>query len=377
MEVSLNQPPPNVNVGIGLVVTSWILGATGSSLLAMRMYTRAFIIKKIGWDDWTMIFCVILALITNTLVTLMVHYGVGRHAIYLLEEQRVNAVKFIWLSVPFSPGSAAVGKISIALLLMRLMNRGRLRKAFLCALIVLLIIVNLLLIIVTFAQCRPVTFLWQRVGSNSHGTCWSPTVQQDYGYFQGAFSAFSDLILALFPITILWNLQLPMCSKLLIGVLMSLGVIATAAAAVKTVELKNLATPDFTWDAVPLVYWFLAENWIIVICACVPTIKPLIANNWDHLTRIASYVIGKSILSTTHTNDELPSQFIGHNSHEQYSYSLESYQPLHETPERHDQESFGQNKQQHSGSYLTQRPPNLQTSTNSPHILKTTDITVE
>ncbi|CAJ2500227.1 Uu.00g030800.m01.CDS01 [Anthostomella pinea] len=363
--------PPDDDKGVGLVVTAWALGAAGTILLSMRMYTRAFIVRKIGRDDWTMVLSVILALITNIVVTLMVHYGVGRHTVFLTEEQRVRAVFYIWLSVPFSPGSAAVGKISIAFLLMRLMNRDRRREAFLWTLIALLIIVNMLLIIITFAECRPVTFLWDRVGTVAHGTCWSPTVQQDYGYFQGAFSAFSDLVLALFPITILWNLQLPFRSKLVIGFLMSLGVVATVAAAVKTVELNNLATMDFTWDAVELVYWFLAENWIIIICACVPTIKPLIVTNWENFTRVASYVFGKSLASTIDTKDDQPSQFTG-NSNQQYSYSLESYQPLRGTSRGTDRDSLRllQHGQQDRDAGQHGSNPAV------PGIMKTTEISV-
>ncbi|KAI1125486.1 hypothetical protein F5Y10DRAFT_268024 [Nemania abortiva] len=330
MDLPSEKLPPDVKMGTGLVVAAWVLGAAGSSLLTMRMYTRTFILKKVGWDDWTMVLAVVLALVTNIIVTLMVHYGVGRHAIYLREEQRVNAVYMIWLSAPFSPSSAAVGKISIALLLLRLMNRNRWWETFLWILISLLVIVNLLLIIITFAQCTPVTFLWNRVGSGAHGTCWPPTVQQDYGYFQGAFSAFSDLILAVFPISIIWDLKMPLHSKLIMAVLMALGVIATAAATVKTVELRNLATPDFTWDAVPLVYWFLAENWIIIICACVPTVKPLAVNNWGPFKSFASYVLGKSLALTVNTNDKPPNHFASLHSNQQYGYNLEPYQRLHE-----------------------------------------------
>ncbi|KAI0544972.1 hypothetical protein F4679DRAFT_562986 [Xylaria curta] len=316
MDNSVAHLPLDVNRGAGLVVVAWILGAIGSSLLAMRIYTRAVIIKKIGWDDWTMVLAVALALVTGVIVTLMVHYGVGRHTVYLSEEQRINAVYMIWLSVPFSPGSAAIGKISIALLLMRLMNRNRRQEAFLWGLIFFLIVVNLVLIIVTFAQCTPVTFLWNRVGSNSRGTCWTPSVQQNYGYFQGAFSAWSDLVLALFPILIIRKLKMPIRSKVGICFLMSLGVIATAAAAVKTVELRNLATPDFTWDAVPLVYWFLAENWIIIICACIPTIKPLILKG-AFIQRLFLNITGKSGTSTV-TADQ-SSNYINLDASEQQS----------------------------------------------------------
>ncbi|KAH9999723.1 hypothetical protein F4779DRAFT_605284 [Xylariaceae sp. FL0662B] len=261
----------------------------------------------------------------------MVHHGVGRHALYIEEDQRVNAIYMIWLSVPFSPGSAAFGKISIALFLMRLMNRNRPQQAFLWVLIFLLVVVNLVLVIVTFAQCTPVTFLWERVRTVSHGTCWAPTVQQYYGYFQGSFSALSDLVLALFPTLIIWNLQIPLRVKFGIGLLMSLGVITAVAAAVKTAELRNLATPDFTWDAVPLVYWFLAENWIIIICACVPTIKPLFVTGEWRLTHLFSCITWKSIsfLSLRYTNE--PKRYSNNNhSDQQLLYSLGSlHQPLY------------------------------------------------
>lgn len=156
----------------------------------------------------------------------MVHYGVGRHAIYLSEDQRVNAVYMIWLSVPFSPGSAAFGKVSIALLLMRLMNRSRWREIFLWVLIFFLFAMTLVLIIVTFSQCTPVSFLWNRVRVVPPlGACWEHTIQQDIGYLQGTFSAWSDLVLALFPILIIWHLQMPLKTKLAICFLMSWGIV--------------------------------------------------------------------------------------------------------------------------------------------------------
>lgn len=67
------------------------------------------------------------------------------------------------------------------------MDRKKNTRRFLWSLIVALFIVNLLLTIITFAQCTPVTFLWDRTNPNItyHGTCWDHRVQQYYGYFQG------------------------------------------------------------------------------------------------------------------------------------------------------------------------------------------------
>ena len=51
---------------------------------------------------------------------------------------------------------------------------------------------------------------------------------------------------------------------------------ATIAAIVKTVELKNLTEPDFTYETSNLSYWFMTENFTIIIAACIPTLKPLV-----------------------------------------------------------------------------------------------------
>jgi hypothetical protein len=93
--------------------------------------------------------------------------------------------------------------------------------------------------------------------------------------FRIAFSSFSDLVLALYPLTFIWNLQVNLRVRFGLAIIMGLGIIATIASIFKTVELKNLATRDFTWNATNLVYWYITENWIIVIAACVPTLKPL------------------------------------------------------------------------------------------------------
>lgn len=90
-----------------------------------------------------------------------------------------------------------------------------------------------------------------------------------------AFSSFSDLVLALFPILIIKDLQIEMKLKVALCSVMGMGIVATAAAIVKTVELKNLSTPDFTYNAVSLIYWYISENWLIVIAACIPTLGPL------------------------------------------------------------------------------------------------------
>jgi hypothetical protein len=82
-------------------------------------------------------------------------------------------------------------------------------------------------------------------------------------------------VLALFPIFVIKELKMDLKLKIGLSSVMGLGIIATIAATIKTVQLKNLSTPDFTYNAIDLIYRYMTENWVIVIAASIPTLGPL------------------------------------------------------------------------------------------------------
>jgi hypothetical protein len=162
--------PPNVNRGPGIVIASWIEAGVALFVLSLprvRLYTRSSIVRSIGWDDWTMVFATVsqFNLLYSVLALTFLadissyndrahSYGgslrrVGRHAAYLDPDNIINPVKMIWLTTPISTMSACFGKVSIALLLKRIINRNKIQVAFLWSLIISLLIVNLLLTIIT------------------------------------------------------------------------------------------------------------------------------------------------------------------------------------------------------------------------------------
>ncbi|PSN70136.1 hypothetical protein BS50DRAFT_585592 [Corynespora cassiicola Philippines] len=277
--------PESTNRGPGILAVTWIETGIGLILVVARYYTRSRIVQNMGIDDWSMYLATVLGVMTSIVITLMVHYGFGRHVVYLSLPQLIQAVKWIWISAPISTWSACFGKISIALLLTRILNHKRAILWFLWLLIVALFVVNVLLTIITFAQCTPVNLLWKQLDPTVDADrCWNPAIQNRYGYFQVgaspmlinlAFSAFSDLALALLPLFVIRKLQIETKLKVALGVVMSLGVIATAAAIAKTVELHNFSTPDFTYNATNLLYWVITETWLVIIAGCIPTLGPL------------------------------------------------------------------------------------------------------
>lgn len=82
------------------------------------------------------------------------------------------------------------------------MNRNRAYTILLWTLIFLLFIINLLLTIITFAQCTPASWLWDQLDptlAKYSGSCWTPDVQKNYGYFQGGMFSSPCLVFLSWP----------------------------------------------------------------------------------------------------------------------------------------------------------------------------------
>ena len=163
--------------------------------------------------------------------------------------QAIKASRINWITQPVAIYALASGKISVALLIWRIMGRSKWRKAFLLyGAMIANVVVCTIAIILTFVQCRPVAALWDpELVVMGKGTCWPPKRQVYFSIFVGSMSdsfhrvitqlllltqpnpvgylAFLDLALALLPITIMWNLQLSLRKKVGICAIMGLGVL--------------------------------------------------------------------------------------------------------------------------------------------------------
>ena len=118
-------------------------------------------------------------------------------------------------------------------------------------------------------QCKPIHALWDhRVKGHCDGVNgWN----LDVAFVQGSWCAATDLILALYPITIFWNLQMRLRIKIGICVLLGLGVFTSVCGAIKTYYIHLiLSTEDPTYDFSPLLIWITTEMWLTIIISSIP-----------------------------------------------------------------------------------------------------------
>ncbi|KAE8377565.1 hypothetical protein BDV26DRAFT_304860 [Aspergillus bertholletiae] len=242
-------------------LAAWPLFSVCAILVALRIWIRLRIIQPLGMDDGFIVLAMACATAESIFMAVSVHYGTGRHIVQLTDTQRILASKFNWVSQGCHVMATSWGKTSVALFLLRIMGKVKYHQTFMYGGIVLLNVINV------------VSKLWN---DRIEGSWWPPRVQKNYAFFQGSCSAFSDLILAIYPLRTIAGLQIARKVKIGLSCVLSLGIIAMAAAIVKTIYLASLTErADFPWDTADLSIWTAVEQYLIIIAACMPTMTPL------------------------------------------------------------------------------------------------------
>ncbi|KAF5634279.1 phenylacetyl ligase [Fusarium sp. NRRL 52700] len=167
--------------------------------------------------------------------------------------------------------SASWSKTSFALTLIRLVDGWT--SWFLWFLIISTNIIMDLVIVFSFVKCTPAKKVWH---SSLPGTCWNPMVATYYNIFAGAFSGLVDLILCVIAWTIIWKLSMRTREKIGVGIALTFGVFAAAAAAAKCYKMLGLSSKNRTLDRVGIIIWSTTECAVTIMAASIPVMRILI-----------------------------------------------------------------------------------------------------
>lgn len=73
-----------------------------------------------------------------------------------------------------------------------------------------------------FFQCQPLAFTW---GGVTEGKCMEPANLKFAAFFNSSVAVLTDVVFALLPIPMLWNVQMNWRIKMALGAILSLGVL--------------------------------------------------------------------------------------------------------------------------------------------------------
>ncbi|KAL9004182.1 MAG: hypothetical protein Q9188_002997 [Gyalolechia gomerana] len=247
----------------------WVLAALATACTTARLYTRLRLVKSPGWDD------ALIVLIHLCLLTYTCTLGLGKHEVTIPLEQIPKVIKWIFINGPWGIMGVAIPKLAVVIFLSRIVGPTKRKQIWaLYFMVITLIILSFVAAVLLFAQCDPPNHAWH---PTEEAECWNPNVVADYSLFVGSYSAFNDLVLAIYPSLIVYSLQMSTARKVSLSLIMGLGVFACVCAIIRTTKLASIKTfEDYTWTAGANIIWTAAEMNVIIICACAPALLPLV-----------------------------------------------------------------------------------------------------
>lgn len=109
------------------------------------------------------------------------------------------------------------------------------------------------------------------------GSCWAPITLQALAYTSIVLNIITDLMFAVFiPLPMLWSLNLNRRVKMALLFVLSLGILACVAAAVRLSYIARYGIRiDYLWDTAPITIWYVVEATVGIIAGSLPSLKPL------------------------------------------------------------------------------------------------------
>ncbi|KAJ6789406.1 hypothetical protein PWT90_03636 [Aphanocladium album] len=288
MDVSTAKHVPNRGPAVFAVTISTL--AIASVFVFARMVCRFLIVKKVTWGDNFMMLAWLLAFFLSFTVALGTFSGLGKYDQDIDSHflPRLRRCEYVF-SILYNPALMAV-KTSILIFYLRLAKNTQVVLRY--ASWATLIVVNLAGVVLTFMnifQCSPISAAWRAfyigpvkcIPLLTEFICAAPV------------NIVTDLAILALPIPVLTGMRLPPQQKTILILTFTIGIFVTIVDVIRIYYLQQAigsssnstanekddrfgAHADFAYNASLSLMWSVVEVNLGIICACIPTLKPLI-----------------------------------------------------------------------------------------------------
>jgi hypothetical protein len=252
-----------------------MIAADMSCLILSLLSTAArFISKRIARrplraDDYTILVGTIV--ISGFMIGGLVqdyNYGFGRHDMAITADQFLISGKVVYIVGLFYSSAYYLIKISILLLYHRIFAIPWYQKLN-GAVIALNICIMISMFLVSALSCLPVPGFWDY---SIEAKCIDSI---KFFYAQASINAVTDVIILLLPLPVLWRLLIDRKQKLLLSLLFMLGGATCVVSIIRVVLYLQYNPWDINWSYIPPSIATDVEICLAVICANLPTYRPI------------------------------------------------------------------------------------------------------
>ncbi|KAK3490065.1 hypothetical protein B0T13DRAFT_85677 [Neurospora crassa] len=266
-----NVGSATVSVGPEIIIADWLLVCVSALFFGLRIYNKVLRKTSLWWDDHVLVaawLCLILDAIVNTI---NIHLGFGKHRDTIKADHLKHINTLTHLSTTVMMLGAVWSKTSFGLTVLRLIrDRPKVRA------LVLVIIATMN----SFIIFNVIT-VWIQCGVDEHGNeddepnCLSIKLTASSMMFAGIYSGLMDIVLAVLPWCLIWDLHMQRKEKVGIGIAMSMGLFAACTVFVKCSMVPEIIHGDFSYHGYRLIIWGTAEVATTICAASIPQLRVL------------------------------------------------------------------------------------------------------
>ncbi|PVH88485.1 hypothetical protein DL98DRAFT_362526, partial [Cadophora sp. DSE1049] len=240
----------------------------------LRVYVKTFLSKSWGSDDILLVLSLIFFTTYCACSATGVNYGTGRHVTDISPADIPKALYYWFLCEIFYAITTLFIRLSIAVFLLRICVKP-LHKNIVYLTSAAMIAFTLFYFFLVIFQCHPTSYFWKQY-EGKKGSCIDPAVVPNASIAHSAVSFTADWILGLLPIALIWDLKMNTRTKVSVGILMSLGLLAGVATMIRVPYIKVLAlTDDFLFATTDVAIWSTVEPGLGLCAAGGATLRPL------------------------------------------------------------------------------------------------------
>ncbi|GFF37643.1 glucose/galactose transporter [Aspergillus udagawae] len=279
-----------------VLVVSVIFFALATVFVALRFVSRIFVVRRVGLHDYLMLLAWLIDFGFSFSLFYATSQGLGLHDYDIPTDNRPRLSRADYaFTVLYNPALMAV-KTSILVFYLTL-TKGE--KVFRWANYVTLFAVNaagLALTLVNVFQCNPVEAAYSYPLPPNARCIDILTLYLS----SSPVNIITDLAILFIPNPILTQMRLPRKQKIILVITFSFGFFVAVVDVIRIAYIQDAATSrqiavkdihylsasdDFSWYASLSFMWSVVEVNVSVMCACVPSLKPLVARLIPKLIR--------------------------------------------------------------------------------------------
>ncbi|PKY03937.1 integral membrane protein [Aspergillus campestris IBT 28561] len=242
-----------------------------------RLYTRRVLMKRMEGNDWMVLLALLFSFVFMAFFIVEAFNGIGMHGADIPPEIMLKQMKAFWITIPFYNAALLSAKASILLQYYRVFQTSRMRTIS-WVMIGVLATYGSWAVLSGFLNCIPVAKFWD---PSITGYCLN---QKGLWFSNAAMHIATDLAILIIPIPALIGLEIPKRQKIALISVFALGGFVCVTSVCRLVSLKKISeSADPTYDNVGAAAWSAIECNVGIICACLPTLRPLISRVVPHL----------------------------------------------------------------------------------------------